>query len=228
MLLLCSLCSHPPRGHSLAITSQSRPRPSSTGGSQQATCWCLKAETTASTTRAASPSPHPLSLACAITGHPTSANNGAGTREGAHPRRALPDNPQQAASCDSQTLQPQLPPTKLKAGHQQTALWPGPMRGAQSGGRAPAELPSGDGSTPPWGLLGDTGLLRGRLGSSEGHGAPRREMGLLRGTPGSSEGQQAPQRDTGYTGLFRETPGSSEGHGGHRRPPLRPDEAGPS
>lgn len=100
----------------------------------------------------------------------------------------------------SQTLQPQLPPTKLKACHQQTALWPGPMRGAQSGGRAPAELPSGDGSTPPWGLLGDTGLLRGRLGSSEGHGAPRREMGLLRGTAGSSEGHGvhgALQRDTG-------------------------------
>lgn len=72
------------------------------------------------------------------------------------------------------------------------------------------------------------GACWGTLGSSEGDWAPQRDTGLLGGRWGSSEGQQAPQRDTGYTGLFRETPGSSEGHGGHRRSPLRPDEAGPS
>lgn len=70
----------------------------------------------------------------------------------------------------SKTLQPQLPSAKLKAGHQQTALWPGPMRGAQSSGQAPAELPSGNGSVPPWGSLGHMGnttFLRGTRGSSE-------------------------------------------------------------
>ncbi|EOB07985.1 hypothetical protein Anapl_05644 [Anas platyrhynchos] len=164
-----NLYSHPPRGHGLAAPSLSRLRPSSTSSLQQATCHCLKTETTAPTTQAVSPSPLSPFLVFTTSGHPTSANCVAGTRKGTHPHWALPDRPQKAAShgprpCSLSCLRP--------SSKQATSR--------QLFGRAPWEepkvlaklllsSPQAMAVSHPAARWGTWGTQR----SSEGHGAPQ-------------------------------------------------------
>lgn len=153
----------------MAAPSLSRLRPSSTSSLQQATCHCLKTETTAPTTQAVSPSPLSPFLVFTTSGHPTSASCVAGTRKGTHPHWALPDRPQKAAShgprpCSLSCLRP--------SSKQATSR--------QLFGRAPWEepkvlaklllsSPQAMAVSHPAARWGTWGTQR----SSEGHGAPQ-------------------------------------------------------